>query len=107
MGLELYDKYTARVSLGACEGDDLGAHQPEVLEEKLRALEEIADEGYIDGWMDYLNPKQTFEENRAILEELADVDNNGCATCGVNHDHTHSHDHTHDQGVAPLQLEFE
>ena len=73
MGLELYEQFNNRYS-GRSYGDEsdaLGAHLPMILDNRLRDLKRIADEGNIDGWMDHIDPHLSYYENKSRLQEVA------------------------------------
>lgn len=75
MSLELYERFESRTSVKSCkkEGDALGAHCPMVIDRLLRHLKRVADEGDIDGWMDYVDPELTYHENKAKLKRESRV----------------------------------
>lgn len=70
MSLELYQQFARQSSVESCkeEGDAVGAYRPMVIDRLLRHLERIADTGDIDGWLDYVDPELTYDENKAKLK---------------------------------------
>lgn len=73
MSLKLYERFKRRSSVESCkgEGDALGAYRPMVIDRLLRHLERVADKGHIDGWLDYVDPELTYDENKAKLKRKA------------------------------------
>ena len=73
MSLELYQQFARQSSVESCkeEGDAVGAYRPMVVDRLLRHLERIADTGDIDGWLDYVDPELTYNENKAKLKREA------------------------------------
>lgn len=73
MSLELYQQFARQSSVESCkeEGDAVGAYCPMVVDRLLRHLERIADTGDIDGWLDYVDPELTYNENKAKLKREA------------------------------------
>ena len=70
MSLELYERFERRFSVDACKekGDALGAYRPMVIDRLLRHLKRVADRGDLDGWLDYVDPELTYDENKARLK---------------------------------------
>ncbi|WP_229126387.1 hypothetical protein [Halapricum desulfuricans] len=73
MSLELYEQFAQQSSVESCkeEGDAVGAYRPMIVDRLLRHLERIAATGDIDGWMDYIDPELTYDENKAKLTRKA------------------------------------
>lgn len=73
MSLELYNQFVARYSVDSFsdDSDALGAHRPMIIDDRLRDLKRIADEGNIDGWMDHIDPHLSYYENKSRLQEVA------------------------------------
>lgn len=70
MSQRLYEQFKRRSSVQSCkkEGEALGAYRPMIIDRLLRHLKRVADEGDIDGWMDYVDPELTYHENKAKLK---------------------------------------
>jgi hypothetical protein len=73
MSLELYERFERQTSIDSSreEGNAIGTFRPMIIDCLLRHLERVADQSNIDGWMDYVDPKLTYWENRAHLKEEA------------------------------------
>lgn len=73
MGLERYERFKRRNSVESFkqEGDALGSHRPMIIDRLLGHLEQIADVGNIDGWLDYVDPELTYYENKVNLKREA------------------------------------
>lgn len=79
MSLELYEQFAQQSSVESCkeEGDAVGAYRPMVVDRLLRHLERIAETGDIDGWLDYVDPELTYDENKAKLKREAGATGHG------------------------------
>lgn len=73
MSLELYERFERQTSVDSSreEGNAIGSYRPMITDRLLRHLKRVADQGNIDGWMDYVDPELTYWENKAQLKEEA------------------------------------
>jgi len=73
MSLELYEQFREQTDVDSRKqaGDGLSTYCPMVTNRLLTHLEKVADAGEIDGWMDYVDPKLTYWENKSNLKREA------------------------------------
>lgn len=70
MCLKLYEQFKRRSSVDSQKesGDALESYCPMIIDRLLRHLKRVADEGNVDGWMDYVDPELTYYENKSRLK---------------------------------------